>query len=281
MLQRAVNGQYLAKNFSELEYDLATTVYELGGGAALYALQKSPFAFPSRMTVLSRRQEFRLRISCGAPTMTEIMENIETVFRDPPPLNRRVGMNLMMDEVHVDGRLCYLAESDDLVGLCEHATQLGLLKMGATTEVIRNIALAVREGKVHIGEEIFVAAFARNDSSEYSARPVLLLPTCKQSDCQDQALIIEMLRQAWKMSPYGESLHGPIWSIASDGDPKRRPALYLHCMVRQLQPSEPSDALFSHLGGLTGLNLWTGLNGETQDLDYKHNFKREVLKLSP
>ncbi|KAF5313760.1 hypothetical protein D9619_013711 [Psilocybe cf. subviscida] len=274
-LRLAVNGQYLAKNFSEFEYDLATVVYELGGGAALYALQKSPFALPSRNCVLARRQHFRLRISCGAPTMIEIMENIETTFEDPPPAGRRVGVALLMDEMAVDGRLVYLAKTDDLAGLCEHAKQLGSTKMGENTEVIRNIAIAVREGKIHVGDEIFVAAFARNDDSEYSARPVLLLPTCKQSDCHDQALIIEMLRQAWKISPYGESLHGPIWSIASDGDPKRRPALYLHCMVRQMQPS---DALFSRLGHLPGLNLWTGSNGETQDLDYKHNFKR-ICKL--
>lgn len=206
--------------------------------------------------------------------MSEIMENIKTMFEDPPPANRRVGMTIGMDEIGIDGRLNYLAETDDLVGLCEHAAQLGSTKMGKNIEVIRNIALAVREGNVHIGDEIFVAAFSRNDDTEYSARPVLILPTCKQSDCHDQALIIEMLRQAWKMSPYGESLHGPVWSIASDGDPKRRPALYLHCMVRLLQPT---DALFSHLGWLPGLNLWTGSNGETQDLDYKHNFKRELL----
>ena len=31
---------------------------------------------------------------------------------------------------------------------------------------------------------------------------------------RDAALIMEMLRQTWKISPFGEALHGPIWSIA-------------------------------------------------------------------
>ena len=113
---------------------------------------------------------------------------------------------------------------------------------------------------------------ARNDGTNYGAKPVLLLPTCKQGSYKDSALLIEMIRQAWKISEYGEALHGSIWSIASDGDPKHRPALYLHCVVRELTPA---DALYAHLGNLPGLNLYTGPNFETQDLDYKHDFKRE------
>lgn len=35
----------------------------------------------------------------------------------------------------------------------------------------------------------------------------------------------------------------------------------------------PGDPLFHHLGNLPGMNLWTGSGGETQDLDYKHDFK--------
>jgi hypothetical protein len=42
-IEMAVDGTYQPKNFSDLEFDLAITVYELGGAAALYALQKSPF----------------------------------------------------------------------------------------------------------------------------------------------------------------------------------------------------------------------------------------------
>ena len=35
----------------------------------------------------------------------------------------------------------------------------------------------------------------------------------------------------------------------------------------------PNDALYKYLGNIQGMNLWTGSKGETQDLDYKHNFK--------
>jgi len=273
----ALEGKYCPRNYSELELDLATAIYELGGGAALHALHNSPFAFPSRTTLLDRRCDFRLQISVGSIMMVDLLANIEMMFKDIKPGHKKVGITLSMDEVASDGRLCYLTETDDIAGLCEHASELLSVKMGNNLDVVRNIARAVKEGLVHIGQEVFVAAFARNDETDYGAKPVLLLPTCKQGSFRDSALIIEMLRQAWRLSPYGESLHGPIWSIASDGDPKCRPALYLHCMVRELTPDQP---LFRHVGMLPGLNLWTGSGGETQDLDYKHNFKRELFIIS-
>ncbi|KAF8150236.1 hypothetical protein B0H34DRAFT_811419 [Crassisporium funariophilum] len=272
MTQMASEGTYRAKNFSDLEFDLATTIYELGGGAALYALQKSPFAFPSRTTILERRQDFKLRITAGQVKMSDILANIETMFKDVSPGHHKVPITLSMDEVASDGRPCYLPETDDITGLCEHAAAgVPSVKMGKDLNVVRAVAQAVRDGKIHVGKEVFVAAFARNDETDYGAKPVLLMPTCKKGSYRDAALVIEMLRQAWKISPYGESLHGSLMSIASDGDPKRCPALYLHCMVRELTPADP---VFKHLGNLPGLNLWTGSGGKTQDLDYKHDMKR-------
>jgi len=72
--------------------------------------------------------------------------------------------------------------------------------------------------------------------------------------------------------PYGEVLHGAIWSIASDGDPKRRPTLYLLCMFQELTPADP---LYQFVGKLRGMNLYTGIDGITQDLDIKHDLKCE------
>jgi hypothetical protein len=48
--------------------------------------------------------------------------------------------------------------------------------MGDNLDVVRNIARAVKEGLVHIGQEVFVAAFARNDEADYGAKPVLSCP---------------------------------------------------------------------------------------------------------
>lgn len=90
------------------------------------------------------------------------------------------------------------------------------------------------------------------------------------------ALIMEMLRQEWtrKTSPFGEALHGSILSIVSDGDPKLCPAFYLHCMIQELMPADPSH---QYVGKLRRMNLHTGLDGMTQDLIVKHDLKREHI----
>ncbi|KAF8240591.1 hypothetical protein L208DRAFT_1420331 [Tricholoma matsutake] len=187
MVQMALEGKYHPRNYSELELDLATTIYELGGRVVLHALHNSPFAFPSWTTLLDCSQDFQLQMSVGSIKMVDLLANIKTM-------------------------------------------KLSSVRMGTNLDVVHNIAQAVRDGQVHIGQEVFMATFARNDKTDYGAEP---------------------------LSPYGESLHGPIWSIGSDRDPKFM----------------PDDPLFSHVGNLPGLNLWTGSGGETQDLDYKHDFK--------
>jgi len=157
-----------------------------------------------------------------------------------------------MDEVASDGHLCYLTATDEIAGLCEHAMdELPSVKMGKDLQVAHAIRQAIRDGKVNVGQEIFVAAFARYDDMNYGARPVLLMPKRKRGSFRDAALVMEMLRQAWKMSPFGDILYGAIWSIASDGDPKRRPALYLQCMIQELAPANP---LYRYVGKLCRMN---------------------------
>ncbi|KAF6751796.1 hypothetical protein DFP72DRAFT_815971 [Ephemerocybe angulata] len=255
-VKAAIDGTYHAKNFSQLEMDLATVVYELGGGAVLHALHNSPFAFPSRNTLSGVRSECRLRISVGEVRMEDILHNIEVMFKpdefaDPPaPPPDIVGMTLCLDEVASDGRLCWVPETDDVAGLCEHASGLPTTKMGIDLTAMGDIFDAIREDKVHIGQEILVVALARNDSRDYGAKPVLILPTCKRGSFEDAALLLEKIRQAWRISEYGECRHGRVWSIASDGDPKRRPALFLHCNTREITPQ---DTIFEHVGFLPGI----------------------------
>ncbi|TEB28898.1 hypothetical protein FA13DRAFT_1793736 [Coprinellus micaceus] len=143
--------------------------------------------------------------------------------------------------------------------------------MGSNLDKITHIMEGLRSGQWHLAQELLVVAFFLHVRRNYGARVVLVLPICKRGSFEDAALLLEMLRQAWKFSPYGEATYGPIWSIASDGDPKRRPALYLHCMTRKI---EPEQKIYEHLGYLKGFNLWTGSNLETQDLDWKHCIKR-------
>ena len=168
------------------------------------------------------------------------------------------------------GRPCYLPETDELDGLCEHAaTEVPSVKMGKdlTASLLSTFIQAVRDGKVHVAKGIFVAALARNDETDYGAKPVLLMPTCKKGSYHDAAFIMGILRQAWKVSSCWIS---SWFTIVNRRGPKRCPALNLHCLVRDLTPADS-------YGFLPGLNLWVGSSGETQNLDYKHDMKRDFV----
>ncbi|KAK6995563.1 hypothetical protein R3P38DRAFT_3223442 [Favolaschia claudopus] len=165
--------------YTELDEDLATLVYELGGGAALYALNKAPIMLPSRQTIAEARRELSLRITVGDVKVSDIMENIEVLIgtgdgnagADSGP----VLHSIVQDEIAGDGRLCYLEATDEIGGLCEHAaSRLKTFKMGTDLSCAEEAVKAVRSGDIHVGKEFSVAAFARHSDKDYGAKPVLI-----------------------------------------------------------------------------------------------------------
>ncbi|KAJ7139440.1 hypothetical protein C8R44DRAFT_867592 [Mycena epipterygia] len=258
--QLAIDGKYHARNYTEFDKDLTILIYELGGGAALYALNKAPIMLPSRFTIAETRRELNLRITVGDVKVSDILANIETLFsdidcKDPGP----VLHTLMQDEIAGDGRLCYLEDTDEIGGLCEHATaQLKTFKTGDDLTCAEEAVKAVRAGDIHVGKDL----------------PVLLMPTCKKGSWKSSAEILQKLIQAWKLSPFGEAKHGPLKEIASDSDGRRRAAMYLVCMHKHLGPDDP---IYQFLSDLPGLNLYTGEDGITMCFDPKHLFKRILV----
>ncbi|KAG5634609.1 hypothetical protein H0H81_001396 [Sphagnurus paluster] len=256
---KAVTREYHPHSYSDYEKDIAIVTYELGGSAALYALNHSTIALPSR--------------KFGGIKMSNILANIETNFKDIGPNYYKTGISLCVDEMAIKRRLSYLLDTGDIAGLCHHSKALGSLKMGDDMNVVSGVAKAVRITKdVHGAHEVTVAAFSHHDPEHCGAQPALLLPTCKKGlDFYDAALELKMIMEGWKISEFGAELHGEIWSIASDGDGKHRKALYLLCIVWELKDTDP---LFKHLGHLLGLNLFTRMNFETAAFNWKHNWKR-------
>ncbi|KAJ7147039.1 hypothetical protein C8R43DRAFT_890240, partial [Mycena crocata] len=280
MATLAIAGKYHPRNYTDFDKHLAILIYELGGGAALHALNKAPTMLPSRHAIADIRRQHSLRITVGAVTISDILENIEMLFKDKDETeeHHKVLITLSQDEIVGDGRLCYLPETDEIGGLCEHAiSELETFKMGTDLTAIRKTVKAVRDGRVHVGKEYSVAAFSRHAQTDYGAKPVILMPTCKKGTWQSATLLLQKLIMAWKLSPDGEAKHGPLKSIASDGDGVRRAALYLVCMHRKLGPDDP---IHKFLHELVGLNLWCGDDGLTMDFDYKHLFKRQYSFIS-
>ncbi|KAJ7812163.1 hypothetical protein B0H14DRAFT_2377728, partial [Mycena olivaceomarginata] len=237
----AIDGKYHPRNYTDFDDDLASLIYDLGGGAALYALNKAPIMLPSRQTIARGRREENLRITVGDVKVSDILENIEILFRDVDPgATGPVLHTLSQDEISGDGRLCYLDEMDEIAGLCEHATsRLKTFKMGTDLASVEEAVKAIRAGDIHVGKELSVAAFSWHADTNYGAKPVLFLATCKKGTWQSSAEILQKLIQSWKVSPFGEAKHGLLVSIASDGDGKRRPALYVLGMHKLLDPDDP------------------------------------------
>lgn len=276
-IQDAINGDYHPKGYSSYEKNLAILMYEIGGGAALYALNHSMVSLPSRQTIAPMRKEFSLRISVAGLRITDIMENIRSVFEGYAPGAGKCLVNLCQDEIACESRPRWLAGTDTLYGLCEHAKSLGDLRLGNDMTTLKRAAKAVKAGDVHIAHEVSVASFSLYHDTYYDAHPVLMMPTCKKGDWTAAALQNTMLLAAWKLSPYGAAVHGDSVSFGTDGDPKRRPAVYLCCMVRTVLPK---DTLYEWLGNLPGLNLLCGPNFETPSFDPKHDIKRMLYYVS-
>ncbi|KAJ7867635.1 hypothetical protein B0H13DRAFT_1897474 [Mycena leptocephala] len=248
--QLAINGKYHPRKYTEFDRDLAILMDEIGVEAALYALNKAPIMLPHASP--------SPRLVANSIYVSDILANIETLFSDidcegsGPVLH-----TLMQDEIAGDGRrLCYFEDTDEIGGLCEHATpRLKTFKMGDDLTCAEEAVTAVRAGDIHVGKEFSVAAIARHAPDDYGAKPVLLMLTCKKGSWQSSAEILQKLVQAWKLSPFGEAKHGPLKDIASDGDERRRAALYLF------------------LSDLPGLNLYTGEDGITMCFDPQHLFR--------
>ncbi|KAJ7148569.1 hypothetical protein C8R43DRAFT_1088421 [Mycena crocata] len=269
----AIRNLYHPRNYTSLDKDLAILVYEHGGDSLLHALHKSPLALPTRFTIADLRRTLSLCITVGNIKMRDLLRNIEMLFKDiDVGEHGKVLHTLSQDEIAGDGRLCYLEATDEIAGLCEHAnTELETFKMGSDLTSVHAAAKAVRDGRVHVGKEVSVAAISRHAPTDYGAKPILLMSTCKHSSWQAAAKNLQMLVAAWKLSPYGEVMHGPLASIASDGDPNRTAALHLICMQREVKSGDP---LHEHVAGLPGLNLFTSRDFLTEEFDPKHNWKR-------
>ncbi|EEB97237.1 hypothetical protein MPER_03487 [Moniliophthora perniciosa FA553] len=252
--------------------------YLTGGGSLTYALNQSKQSLPSLSTINAHRLEFNLITSTGLEDLEgDAHVNIESLFSPKSwgraPTTRKKGHSLCLDEIAIEERPFYLKQKDQVGGPCrEHTSHLNL----AVGHTLDNILLAAESvmgecPTAHLAKEATVAAISALSRDGYYAKPVLISPTCKTVCTEDSVYIIEALLRAWKESPYGEAMHGPIWSVASDGDSKRRAALYKICMTHELSKEDP---LYAILAPLAGLNKFTSKNGVTKDFDFKHLFKR-------
>ncbi|KAJ6601644.1 hypothetical protein B0H10DRAFT_2167389 [Mycena sp. CBHHK59/15] len=264
----AKDGEYAAQNYTRYEIDLANLLYELGGGGAVYAMNHSIFALPSRDTIQPYRRQANLMPSLNGVRVSEISGNIAALFRPQESEEGTVmaptgkpaifGHTLSFDELAIERKVDYMLKTDEMGGFClEHLPALDTIKVGKDTQTVEAAVAAVRAGKVHISHETLVGAISRLSETGYGAPPVFMGPSCKTGTWKDCLQTMEIVLEVWKRSIYGERLHGPILAIASDGDAKRRLALFMMCMHSEILPENP---LYPFICDLLGFNWRVGRN---------------------
>jgi hypothetical protein len=118
---------------------------------------------------------------------------------------------------------------------------------------------------------VALAPYAWQD--HYTPIPIVLSPSCKAEKGADLAIWIKRVVTAWKAHEYGESLHGPIWAIASDGESSFHILKFQMCMSEIVDPlSELGKTLYC----LAGINCNIGPDGISHTSDPKHVIKSKA-----
>jgi len=273
-LQLAIQGAYTPRpSVDEQALDVGYLVKAIGGPRLLFALNRC-LSLPSYHTIDRHRKVPHLIPSILSPTPLEISENISTFFNPKErPTSSIAGHSLLIDGVALEEKCRWLRSLDSIIGLCrEHAGSLDLRVQNLQSITSVQEALNQDKPRAHYASEATVVAIGPFRSSNYSAIPVALSGSCKGETGDGMARWLKDVIHAWRDQPSGAATHGPIWSIATDGESTMKACRFRLCMSQALPHSDP---LYSLLKNLTGLNLQTGEGNVTMTCDPKHVMKRK------
>ncbi|KAF8150850.1 hypothetical protein B0H34DRAFT_785029 [Crassisporium funariophilum] len=244
----------------------------------LYSLNKS-HGFASTMTVQQCTQIPRLLPSMGIPSAEEMRKNmtsfLEPSVKPPPPQSpsgKIPGNILMFDGVALESKCHYFCR--------EHSKNVDL-KI-TSFKAIEKICVALFEEtepdkKVCFGSDATVVAmapYARSD--HYRPVPLVVSPSDKTEKGEWMALWIQTLIDEYNIHIYGKTMHGPFFTIGSDGNTSFRKARHILCMTDEIDPnSELGRIICSVEHPLVGMNIFTSHKGITGTCDPKHVFERK------
>ena len=272
-LQLAIDKKYTPHpGVDELALDLGCLVKAIGGPKLLFALNRA-LALPSYRTIGRYRKVPQLIPATLAPSLEDASENISTFFnRQERPPSEPAGHSILIDGVALEERCRHFRSSNSVIGLCrEHAGALDLHVLNPESIIAIEEAVNTEKPQAHYASEATVVAIAPFRPSGYAAIPFALSGSCKAETGEGMARWVADMVRAWNNHPDGKDTHGPIWSIATDGESTMRVCRFTLCMSRKLAVTNP---LHSLLRNLVGLNLHTGVGDVTMTCDPKHVFKR-------
>ena len=272
-LQLAIEREYTPRpGVDERALDVGYLVKVIGGPRLLFALNWF-FSLPSYRTIGRHRTVPQLTPSILSPTCLEVSKNISTFFTSKErPVSSISGHSLLIDGVALEEKCRWLCSTNSAIGLCrEHAGSLDLHIQSLQSITSIQDALGHDKPRAHYASEATAVAIGPFRSSNHSAIPLALSGSCKAETGDAMAMWLRGVVRAWKEESSGAALHGPIWSIATDGESTMKTCRFCLCMSQALPAS---DQIYPLLKNLAGLNLWTGEDNVTMTCDPKHVFKR-------
>ncbi|EDR04579.1 uncharacterized protein LACBIDRAFT_330513 [Laccaria bicolor S238N-H82] len=277
-LHCAIEGTYRPHSgWTEREFDTAFLTKAIGGPRLLYALQKAE-GYPSLSTLRKRKPIPELSVSVGKPIISEFSANISAFLgergRKPSAASQ---VQIVIDGAAIEEAIRFDFKRKSLLGLCrEHC---GNIKTTVDDiQDLHNVAHALDANEsdhqlCHYGKDATVLGIAPVTGIEnYHVTPLVLASSCKTEKGEQLALWVANFIETYHKHPDGEARHGPIFTIATDGESSFRKLRFIIGLGKETVKQE-SD-LGKKIFGLPGLNLETGHNGLLGTCDPKHIVKR-------
>lgn len=215
-----------------------------------------------------------LVVSIGPPSAPEFNANIESFLGKngrKPAQNPTIGQILMIDGVALEEVCRYDHQRGVILGFChEHTSAAPNLEVHTFND-IHKISESLHEKRCHHGKDGTVIALASITGDEnYFPVPLVLSPSCKAETGDQLSIWIASFLDVYWVHPSGEKLHGPIRTLATDGEATFHFLQFLLGLVEDLDCESDLGKL---LYQLPGLNCVVGRHGLLTTCDPKHVIK--------
>ncbi|KAG1798230.1 uncharacterized protein HD556DRAFT_1440566 [Suillus plorans] len=235
-LEDAIEGVYHPRGYGSSDIDIATLVYH---------------RVPSIRTLRARSTFTTITPTIGPIWPEQFDENIHNIIlntRDSTTSLR--GVSFMIDEMALEEMVIHFGKYNMIGGLCWKHSNLVDPVLRTYDSAVR-IAQKIHNQEVHLGKEVTVIGVACFGEDELY--PVLAAPTCKTENAADMEGILTRAIEHWSATG-ADTLVGPVWSFAMDGDATRRAAGHRLFVKKPLSSNSP---LYATLSDMPGLNTVT------------------------
>ncbi|KAJ7236459.1 hypothetical protein C8J57DRAFT_1247700 [Mycena rebaudengoi] len=269
----AAIGAFKDQSYAHTEYQKLYLLLKLGGQAAAELAHRT-MGLPSINATKQHIASVPLLGSPKSPTMEEMIHNLKVSYPTPFAASRDgargPGIQLMIDDIKVEGRMRWSPRRNEIHGVCrEHSNGYDLqFRSAAQAEVLH---AGIASGKVHLASEATVVAVNSFSASpdRSIAHPFIISPTCKREGTNDRKALLTAARDA--IDKMADHIGGRLYCISSDGDSKVRAATLLLTFIHELNRT---GELFKKLGDLSLFDYHCGRNEITGNMDPKHVLKR-------